>query len=85
MKKGRTINLEQRVRGEADIAVAAASVLARATYVQKMRDMESFYGIKFPKGCNNLVKKSASEFISQFGKSRLEEVCKSHFKTFNEL
>ena len=39
-KRGQTIRLEQMVRAESDIAVAAASVLARATFVQKMKQME---------------------------------------------
>lgn len=85
MKNGQSIQLEQRVRAESDIAVAAASVLARANFVQRMRDMESYYGCKFPKGCNDGVKDSAKEFIKQFGKNRLNEVCKAHFKTYHEL
>lgn len=85
LKNGRTIHLEQRVRAESDIAVAAASVLARATFVQKMKTMENFYGCKFPKGCNSIVKTSAGVFINQYGKERLKEVCKAHFKTYNEV
>lgn len=85
MKNGQTIKLDQRVRAESDIAVAAASVLARATFVQKMKQMENFYGCKFPKGCNNHVKTSAREFIKKYGNQRLSEVCKTHFKTYNEL
>lgn len=85
MKKGKTIQLEQRVRAESDIAVAAASVLARATFVQKMKTMENFYGCKFPKGCNSIVKTSADGFIKKYGKERLSEVCKTHFKTYNEI
>ncbi len=83
--KGRQINLEQRTKAESDIAVAAASVLARATFVEKVRYMENYYGIKFPKGCNNIVKESAKEFINKYGKERLNEVCKSHFKTYSEI
>lgn len=84
-KHGQKIKLEQRTKAESDIAVAAASVLARATFVQKMKTMENFYGCKFPKGCNNIVKDSAGEFIKKYGKDRLSEVCKKHFKTYNEL
>ena len=84
-KHGQKIKLEQKVRAESDIAVAAASVLARATFVQKMRTMENFYGCKFPKGCNSIVKDSAKIFIQKYGKDRLKEVCKAHFKTFNEI
>jgi len=85
MKHGKTIKLEQRVRAESDIAVAAASVLARATFVQKMKSLENFYGCKLPKGCNNIVKTSASEFIQKYGREKLAEVCKVHFKTYNEV
>ncbi len=85
MKNGRSIRLEQMCKAESDIAVAAASVLARATFVQKMQEMENTYGIKFQKGCSPLVKAVASEFISKYGKDRLKEVCKAHFKTYNEV
>jgi ribonuclease HIII len=84
-KHGQKIILEQRVRAESDIAVAAASVLARATFVQRMKDMEGYYGCKFPKGCNENVKDAAREFTKLYGKKRLYEVCKGHFKTYHEL
>jgi ribonuclease HIII len=84
-KRGQKIQLEQRTKAESDIAVAAASVLARATFVQKMRSMENFYRLKFPKGCNGIVKTSAGEFIKKYGKERLIEVCKAHFKTYKEI
>lgn len=85
MKFGRNIELRQMVRAESDIAVAAASILARATYVRKMAEMEQTYGVKFPKGCAQQVKDAAGVFISKYGKDRLHEVCKTHFKTFNEV
>ena len=73
------------VKAESDIAVAAASVLARATFVQKMKQMELAFGCNFPKGCNNIVKDAAAEFIKKHGKERLIEVCKAHFKTYKEI
>ena len=85
MKNGRSIRLEQMCKAESDIAVAAASVLARATFVQKMQDMEKTYGLKFQKGCSGLVKTVATEFIKKYGKERLKEVCKAHFRTYNEV
>lgn len=85
MKKGQSIRLEQMVRAESDIAVAAASVLARATFVHKIQDMEEEFGIKFPKGCAPQVKDTAKEFIEKFGGERLPEVCKTHFKTYHEV
>lgn len=85
MKNGRTIKLEQRTKAESDIAVAAASVLARATFVQKMRYLENFYGLNFPKGCNDGVKDAAKTFVQKYGNERLIEVCKAHFKTYKEI
>ena len=85
MKNGRNIHLEQMCKAESDIAVAAASVLARATFVEKMQAMEATYGLKFQKGCSGLVKNVAAEFIAKYGKDRLKEVCKAHFKTYNEV
>lgn len=85
MKNGRSIRLEQMVRAESDISVAAASVLARAAFVHKISELEKIYGISFPKGCAPQVKTAAGEFIQKFGKDRLAEVCKTHFKTYKEL
>lgn len=85
MKKGQSIRLEQMVRAESDVAVAAASILARAAFVHKIAAMENEFGIKFPKGCAAQVKDAAKEFIGQFGRERLCEVCKTHFKTYKEV
>ena len=85
MRNGRSIRLEQMCKAESDIAVAAASVLARATFVQKLQEMENTYGLKFQKGCSGLVKDGAKLFIEKYGKERLKEVCKAHFKTYNEV
>ncbi len=85
MTHGKNLELRQMFRAESDIAVAAASILARAAYVKKMSEMSTSFGINFPKGCANQIKDVAIEFISKYGKDRLKEVCKTHFKTFREL
>lgn len=83
--KGQTIKLEQMVKAESDIAVAAASIVARATFVQKMKQMELAFGCDFPKGCSSQVKTAAGAFIQKHGADRLSEVCKTHFKTYKEV
>lgn len=85
MKKGQSIRLEQMVRAESDVAVAAASILARAAFVHKIGAMEAEFGVKFPKGCAAQVKDAAKEFIAKYGRERLSEVCKTHFKTYKEV
>lgn len=84
-KEGRKIRLEQRHRAESDIAVACASVIARAEYVFRMEDMEKKYKIEFPKGASNLVIAKAKEYCATYGKSELNKVAKLHFKTTQVL
>jgi len=82
MKLGQKINLIQRVRGESDIAVAAASVIARAEFVKRVNEMSYKYGINFPKGASDKVVETAKIFSEKFGKKSLSEVSKIHFKTY---
>lgn len=85
MSKGRNIVLNQMVRAEADIAVAAASVLARAEFVKRMQDMQERYELPLSKGASSKVVEEAKIFVKQYSFERLNEVAKMHFKTVNEL
>ncbi|MBS1704871.1 MAG: ribonuclease HIII [Armatimonadetes bacterium] len=83
-EKGRSITLESRVRAESDIAVAAASILARAEFLRKLEALSVEFGQKFPKGAGQ-VKDPARQFIAKNGREKLGQVAKLHFKTTNEL
>lgn len=85
MQKGRSIILNQMVRAEADIAVACASVIARAEFVKRMADMEAKYELTMSKGASDKVVQQAKEFVKKYSFERLNEVAKIHFKTTNEL
>lgn len=85
MTHGRKVELEQRVRAEDDIAVAAASILARNEFVQRMKQLSKTYGIEFSKGASPQVKTQAREFINKYGKDCLNNIAKLHFKTTQEL
>ncbi len=85
LKKGRTINLEQRIKAESDLAVAAASILARNEFVQRMKKLSLEYGIEFQKGASQKVKDQASEFIKKYDFELLKNVAKIHFKTTKEI
>ena len=85
LTKGRNIKLIQRTKGEEDIAVAAASVLARAEFVSKMKYISNNYKLDFPKGASDKVIDCAKAYIKMYGKNRLNEVAKLHFKTMKEL
>ena len=85
LKKGRKINLEQRVRAESDLAVAAASILARNEFVQRIKRLSAEYGMEFQKGASQKVKEQAIEFIGKNGFDTLKNIAKLHFKTTKEL
>jgi ribonuclease HIII len=75
----------ERPDGEQDLAVAAASIVARYQLLQSFQSMTRFYKLKFPLGASSSVSDAAHEFIAQYGKDRLGEVAKLHFKTTREL
>lgn len=85
MQKGKSIVLNQMVRAEADIAVAAASVLARAEFVKRMQELENKYELPLSKGASSKVVEQAKEFVKTYSFERLNEVAKMHFKTVQEL
>ena len=64
-----------------DIAVAAASILARAEYVNRMNTLSNRYEIELPKGASDKVLQTAKNFSSKWGKDKLSQVAKLHFKT----
>lgn len=75
----------ERPDGEQDPAVAAASIIARYQLLQSFQSMNRFYKLKFPMGAGAGVKTAAQSFFAQYGKARLGEVAKLHFKTTKEL
>lgn len=85
MEKGRKIILEQKTKGESDIAVAAASILAREQFVREMAKLAEEFGMDMPRGANNIVKERANAVIDKFGIEALERCVKTHFKTYGEL
>lgn len=79
------IELIQRHKAESDIAVAAASIIARDAFLRTLKDMEKNFGLKFPKGASVQVKETAVKLIKQKGPTVLLETAKCHFKTTDEV
>jgi len=79
------LNLEERTKAENDIAVAAASILARESFLDWMIKVSGKIGLELPFGAGSAVKEVAREFIQKFGKEKLGEVVKLHFKTTDEI
>jgi ribonuclease HIII len=81
MALGRQIELVQRHKAEADLAVAAASILARHEFVIRLRNLGQQYEMTFPKGASSAVDQAAKEFVAKYGAESLEKVAKVHFRT----
>ncbi len=80
-KNGRRIKLVQIVRAEADVAVAAASVLARAEFVGRLQELSEKVGLKLPKGAGPPVLEAAIRLVETQGADIMSKVAKLHFKT----
>ena len=85
MEKGKKIHLEQKCKAESDIAVAAASILARAQFLKVMSDLSAKYNIILPKGASNQVIETARRISSKYSKNELSNLAKIHFKTFSDI
>ena len=81
MEKGKQITVEQRIRAESNVGVAAASILARAEFVLRLTMLSEEYGMEFPKGASVAVILAGKDFARRYGGQRLGEVAKLHFKT----
>jgi ribonuclease HIII len=81
MAAGRTLELVQRHKAEEDLAVAAASIIARHAFVTRLKKLEQQFGVKLPKGASAAVETAAREFVAQHGPEKLPQVAKMHFRT----
>ena len=80
-QKGINIDLVSRVRAESDLAVAAASVLARAEFLTRLKRLGDELGVELPKGAGHNVDATAARIIDERGEAALAGVAKLHFKT----
>jgi ribonuclease HIII len=81
---GKGIELQQRTKAESDIAVAAASVLARDKFVCWIEQASEEYGLTIPKGASDAVREAAGKLVEERGKEVLYDLTKTHFKTAAE-
>ncbi len=79
------IELEQKVRGEEDLAVAAASILARARFVQELVNLEKIVEVELPKGASQHVISVARKIVKKYTSDMLKRVAKWHFSTTQKV
>ena len=81
MAAGREITLVQRHKAEEDLAVAAASILARDGFVKGLAKLERDYTRPLPKGASAAVDAAAKKFVEECGAENLGKIAKLHFRT----
>jgi len=84
-ERGKKIKLIQMHKAEQNIAVAAASILARARFLEKLSKLSSEYKVDLPKGASQSVVETARKITDTYGKETLRKVAKIHFKTTKEV
>ena len=85
MQKGKKLHLEQRCKAEADIAVAAASIIAREQFLKGMKELSLRYGVNIHKGASSQVLETAKIIAQKFSKDELKNAAKIHFKTYSQI
>ncbi len=79
-EKGRKAKVIQKISGESDIAVAAASILARNEFLASLRMLGREVGFVLPKGATH-VEETAKQAVEKYGVDILDKIAKMHFKT----
>lgn len=75
------IDLTQRHRGEEDLVVAAASILAREAFIVGLDKLSHEFELPLPKGASAATIAAGKKFLYKYGKEKLASVAKLHFKT----
>jgi len=84
-ERGKKIKLYQMHKAEKNIAVAAASILARDRFLTKLSKLSEIFGIQLSKGASSDTINAAKSFVRIHGKDMLNKVAKMHFKTTDSV
>jgi ribonuclease HIII len=78
------VKLEVRKRAEDDAAVAAASILARARYLEELERLSARVGFELPRGATHVLDAGRRVF-REYGRAGLDEVAKTSFRTTEQI
>ncbi len=81
MERGKQITLVSRTKAEADVAVAAASILARERFINWLSEAGRKLGVTLPRGASGAVNAAAKSLAKARGGEFLRDVAKVHFRT----
>ncbi|MGZ3633665.1 MAG: ribonuclease HIII [Parachlamydiaceae bacterium] len=84
-RKNLKLDVVQQHRAEEDVIVAAASILARETFLTGLEKLGEEFGIKLPKGASKATIEAGRAFVRKYGSISLSRVGKIHFKTTSSI
>ena len=80
------LNVIQQHRAEADIAVAAASILARAEFLTTMKSLADLVDAEeLPKGGSDTATNFARTIVEKYGRKTLSLLVKMHFANYKKI
>jgi ribonuclease HIII len=85
LRHGQNIRIEQRPRAESDVAVAAASILAREAFINWLDRKGKELGVKLGRGVSREIKTAAAAIVEKCGAEVLWQIAKVHFRTAYEV
>jgi ribonuclease HIII len=85
LQHSRKIDIQQRTKAESDIAVAAASILAREAFINWLERRGKLLGMRLGRGVSVNVKETAAKLVEAKGPGILREIAKVHFRTAHEI
>lgn len=78
------IKIKLVTKGERDVAVAAASIIARDRFLTGMDILSNNYEIQLPRGAYQVIG-AGKEFVKLNGEDSLRKVAKLHFRTTQQV
>jgi ribonuclease HIII len=84
-EKAKHIQLDARTKAESDVAVAAASILARERFINWLHETGQSLGCDLQRGVSGAVKDTARKLVAARGGDFLRQIAKVHFKTAHEV
>lgn len=84
-RKKMKLDLTQRHRAEEDLVVAAASILARLTFVEGLEQLGKQFDMELPKGASKQTIAAGRRLYQNYGMEGLTKVGKLHFKTLDAI
>jgi ribonuclease HIII len=81
----RDLRVVQYPRAEADVAVAAASILAREAFIAGLAVASARADLELPRGAGPPVLRAARRLVARDGPEALRDVAKLHFATTDKV